>query len=105
MTRRRDRRVGLAVRLGGGVGGVLVGIVLVVGTMALGACDAFGGPCPSSPGLDGDVHGGIAVGLALLVAAPILASRPDRGGAVLALAAALPVAAVGAYVLGRATLS
>ena len=82
-----------------------MGVVVVVGTMALGACDAFGGTCPSSSGLQGDVYGGIAMGLALLVAAPILAWRPDRGGAVRAVAVAVPVAAVGAYVLGRVTLN
>lgn len=87
------------------MGGALLGVVVVLGTMAFGACDAFGGRCPSPPGLHGDVYGGIATGLGLLVAAPILAWRPDRRGALVALAAALPVVVLGAYVLGRITLN
>lgn len=105
MTRKRGGQRGLAARLAAGMGGTLLGAGLVAGTMALGACGAFGGRCPSPPGLTGDVYGGIATGLALLVAAPILAWRPGRQGALAALVTAVPVVSLGAYVLGRITLN
>ena len=105
MSRRRDSPLGIGLRVTLAVVGVVVGAVLVVGTAMLGACDAFGGTCPSSPGLHGDVYGGIAFGLLLVVAAPLAAYRPDRRGLVVAALVAAPVAAMGAFVLGRAALT
>ena len=103
--RRRDTPTAKVGRIAAGVVGVVVGLLLVIGTAAIGACDAFGGTCPASPGLHGDVHGGIAMGMALTIAAPVLAWRPDRSGVVLAAAVGIPVVVLVTYVVGRAALT
>ena len=59
------------------VGGSFVAFV----TAALGHCSAFGGSCPSD-GLEGDVIGGIAIGIAVAIGVPMIAWRPDRVGVV-----------------------
>lgn len=105
MDGRRHRPLGIVIRVAAGAGGVLLGGVLVPLGVFVGPCDAFGGACPSPDGLQGDVYGTIGSGLALAVAAPILAWRPDRRGVLLALAISLPVAAAGASLLGRSVVT
>ena len=71
---------------------VLGAIVTAVGggfaalvTIALGHCSAFGGgDCPSE-GLEGDIIGGVGIGLALAIGGPMIAWRPDRVGVIRAL--------------------
>ena len=103
--RRRDTPTAKVGRVAAGVVSVIVGLVVVVGTAALGSCDAFGGTCPASPGLHGDVYAGIASGLALMIAGPVLAWQPDRRGVVMAASVGIPVVAFVTYVLGRAALT
>jgi hypothetical protein len=105
MQARRQRPLVVAVRIAAAVAGVVLGGFLVLLGAVVGSCDAFGGTCPSPPGLHGDVYGTIAAGLALAVAAPVVAWRPDRRGIATAAAVGFPVVIVGAYVLGRSALS
>ena len=86
------------------VAAVLVGLVLVGVTMAIGACDAFGGRCPSPPGLHGDVYGGIAFGLVLVIIVPLFLVLPEDRRLV-AVVSAAPVVAVATYVFGQMTLT
>jgi len=95
---RRHRPVWRAVRILGGVVAVVIGLVVTAGTYMLGSCDAFGGRCGPDERASDDVVGGLAFGLALLVAGPILAALPDRRGLGLAVVAGCVAAAVGAAV-------
>jgi hypothetical protein len=66
-------------------------------TLTIGSCGALGGTCPAAPvpWWENDWLGGAAVGLALLVAPPLLAWRPDRRGlaaASVAVLGTLPIA-------------
>lgn len=72
---------------------VLFGSVLVLVSLTLGRCDAFGGRCPSERPdlLQDDVFGLSAVGGFIVVAVPLFLSRPS--GRRLALAVASGVAA------------
>jgi len=78
-----DRRAGPLRRLLTGAAiaaAVLVGLVLVLASITLGRCDAFGGRCPADrpPLIEDDVFGFAAVGAALAVAVPVFLRRPSR---------------------------
>jgi hypothetical protein len=90
--------------VGGGVGAVGGGTFALLAA-AFGHCAAFGGRCPAvpPPPHEDDVFGGLAVGLAVLVASLVLAVRPDRRGLRL-VAILLPVGVLPtAYVLAAAS--
>lgn len=77
--------------------GVACGGGIVMLTMAVGHCGFMGGPCPADPVplWQDDVFGSAATGLAVAVATPVLAWRPNRRGLAFAAAAVvvvLPVA-------------
>ena len=75
---------------------ILVGTVLVLGSVILGDCSAFGGTCPARPEplLDDDTFWGAFLGTALAVAGTLFLLRPSIQGATRALFYAAPVALV-----------
>jgi hypothetical protein len=93
------------VRVVGGAIGAVGGGVVALFAAAFGHCAAFGGRCPATPPPphEDDVFGGLAVGLAVLVASLVLAVRPGRRGLPL-VAILLPVGVLpSAYLLSVAT--
>lgn len=96
---RRLRRLAQhpATRTIAAISGVLMGASLVLVAAAVGHCSFAGGRCPAPavPWWEDDAFGTVAVGLAVLWAAPVLAWRPSRRGlrlAAVGVVAALPLA-------------
>lgn len=83
-TARRLRRLALhpVMRTIAAVGAVLLGASMVLLATAVGHCSFAGGRCPAPPvpWWQDDAFGTAAVGLVLLVTAPVLARRPSRRG-------------------------
>lgn len=75
---------------------VIVGAVLVLGSVALGDCSAFGGTCPSEPEpiLDDDTFGGAFLGTTLAVAGTLFLLKPTVKGMGRAFSVALPAALI-----------
>ena len=89
------------VRVGVGIGAVVVGLGVVLITIALGHCSAFGGTCPGDSGLDSEVFFSAAAGAALAIGVPLFAYRPIRKQALIAVMWAMSVGAlVGAAAAG-----
>lgn len=63
---------------------ILVGLGIVLVTMAVGDCSAFGGTCPRQGGFPDDVFRMAASGGALAVAVPYYLKRPTRRRLVIA---------------------
>lgn len=57
---------------------IVVGLGIVLITMAMGDCSAFGGTCPRQGGFPDDVFRMAASGGALAVAVPYYLKRPTR---------------------------
>lgn len=57
-------------------GAILVGVGIVLVTVAMGDCSAFGGTCPRQGGFPDDVFRMAASGGALAVAVPYYLNRP-----------------------------
>jgi hypothetical protein len=83
---------------------VLAGLGLVLLAIAVGDCSFAGGRCPADPvpWWDDDVFGAAAAGLAMVVAAPMLARRPNWRGVRDAAAVAAVVALVGGWLIAEA---
>jgi hypothetical protein len=77
---------------------VLVGLGLILLSVTLGDCSAFGGTCPADPPplLEDDAFGMGAMGAALLVGVPTFLTAPSWRRLGIAVAAA----AVAAFVIG-----
>lgn len=88
----------------GGIG-AFAGLLVAVGTAAVGHCAAIGGSCPSTPPplLEDEVFGGMFFGLALLIASPMLAANPTRRGVLGAAGVVLVIAGPLAYAVARAS--
>ena len=74
---------------------IVVGLGIVLVTIAVGHCSAFGGRCPSSTSWDWEVFGSAAGGGAIAAGIPTFLAAPSLRRIGLALAAA---AAAGALV-------
>jgi hypothetical protein len=83
---------------------VLAGLAMVLLAIAVGHCSFAGGRCPADPvpWWEDDVFGTAAAGLALVVAAPMLARRPTWRGLGRAAAAAGVVAFLGGWLIAEA---
>jgi hypothetical protein len=83
---------------------VLAGLAMVLLAIAVGDCSFAGGRCPAEPvpWWEDDVFGTAATGLAMVVAAPMLARRPNWRGARRAAAAAAVVALLGGWLIAEA---
>lgn len=83
---------------------VLAGLAMVLLAIAVGDCSFAGGRCPADPVplWEDDVFGMAATGLAMVVAAPILARLPNRRGVRRAVAAAAVVALSGGWLIAEA---
>jgi hypothetical protein len=83
---------------------VLAGLAMVLLAIAVGDCSFAGGRCPADPvpWWEDDVFGTAAAGLALVVAAPMLARRPTWRGLGRAVAAAAVVALLGGWLIADA---
>ena len=83
---------------------VLAGLALLLLAIAVGHCSFAGGRCPADPvpWWEDDVFGAAAIGLAMVVAAPMLARRPNWRGVGRAAAAAAVVAFLGGWLIAEA---
>lgn len=83
---------------------VLAGLAMLLLAIAVGDCSFAGGRCPADPVplWEDDVFGTAAIGLAMLVAAPMLARRPSWRGAGRAAAVAAIVALPGGWLIAEA---
>jgi hypothetical protein len=83
---------------------VLAGLAMLLLAIAVGDCSFAGGRCPADPvpWWEDDVFGTAATGLAMLVAAPMLARRPNWRDAGRAAAAAAVVALLGGWLIAEA---
>lgn len=83
---------------------VLAGLAMLLLAIAVGDCSFAGGRCPADPvpWWEDDVFGTAATGLAMVVAAPMLARRPNWRGAGRAAAAAAVVALLGGWLIAAA---
>jgi hypothetical protein len=84
---------------------VLAGLWLVLLAIIVGDCSFAGGGCPADPvpWWEDDVFGTAAVGLAMVVAAPIVARRPNWRGVGHAGVAAAVAACVGGRLIAEAS--
>lgn len=80
---------------------IVVGLGIVLVTMAVGDCAAFGGTCPRQGGFPDDVFRMAASGGALAVAVPYYLKRPTRRR----LAIALSIGTVAGAVTGLFVVS
>jgi hypothetical protein len=83
---------------------VLAGLAMLLLAIAVGDCSFAGGRCPADPvpWWEDDVFGTAATGLAMIVAAPMLARRPNWRGAGRAAATATVVALLGGWLIAEA---
>jgi hypothetical protein len=86
---------------------VLAGLALLLLAIVVGDCSFAGGRCPADPvpWWEDDVFGTAATGLAMIVAAPMLARRPTWQGVGRAAAAAAIVALLGGWLIAEAARS
>jgi hypothetical protein len=80
---------------------VLAGLAMLLVAIAVGDCSFAGGRCPADPvpWWDDDVFRAATTGLAMVVAAPMLARRPTWRGAGRAATAAAVVALLGGWLI------
>jgi hypothetical protein len=83
---------------------VLAGLAMLLLAVAVGDCSFAGGRCPADPvpWWEDDVFGTAATGLAMVVAAPMLARHPNWRGVRRAAAAAAVVALLGGWLIAEA---
>jgi hypothetical protein len=83
---------------------VLAGLAMLLLAIAVGDCSFAGGRCPADPvpWWEDDVFRTAATGLAMVVAAPMLARHPNWRGARRAAAAAAVVALLGGWLIAEA---
>ncbi len=83
-----------ALRVAVGIGAVVVGLGVVLITIALGHCSAFGGTCPGDSGFDSEVFLTAAAGAALAIGVPLFVYRPNRKQLLIALIWAASIGAL-----------
>jgi hypothetical protein len=83
---------------------VFAGLAMLLLAIAVGDCSFAGGRCPADPvpWWEDDVFGTAATGLAMVVAAPMLARHPNWRGAGRAAATAAAVALPGGWLIAEA---
>lgn len=97
----RNHWIVTGLRVAVGVGAVVIGLGVVLLTIAVEHCAAFGGTCSGDPGFDGEVFFSAAAGAALATGVPLFVYRPTRKQVLIALMWAVSVGAlVGVGVAG-----
>lgn len=99
----RSHWIVTGLRVAVGIGAVLAGLGVVLITIAVGHCSAFGGTCPSAAGFDTEVFFGAAAGAALATGVPLFVYRPSRKQLFIALMWAVSVGALVGVVAAGAT--
>lgn len=80
---------------------VVIGVGIVLFTIAIGHCSAFGGRCPRDPAFQDDVFWSAAAGTAIAIGVPMILHRPSWRRLTLALIAA----AMGSVLIGLFAVS